>query len=212
MNESAQAHAYAHADFAEAHERFVRLFREKFPALQLTGTVLDLGCGPADVTRRFACAYPRCRLHGVDGAANMLALGQQANQQAHLAERIELFERRLPCMELPLAHYAAVISNSLLHHLHDPLVLWHSVKQFGNSGAPVFIMDLMRPATRPAAEAIVKHYAANEPAILQQDFLASLCAAFTPAEIRAQLHAVHLDTLRSEVVSDRHVIVYGYLP
>ena len=212
MNEPVQAHAYAHADFREAHDRFVALFAEKFPGLQLTGTALDLGCGPADVTRRFARAYPECRLHGIDGAPNMLVLGQTANRDAQLAARIELVEAQLPCTALPLAAYDAVISNSLLHHLHDPLVLWQTVRQFARPAAPVFIMDLLRPASASAAQALVARYAANEPEVLRADFLASLCAAFTPAEVRAQLVEMDLTGLHTEVVSDRHFIVYGYMP
>ena len=212
MNELTQAHAYAHADFSEAHERFVTLFGEKFPKLEVTGTVLDLGCGPADISRRFARAYPACHIHGIDGAANMLELGQVANAQAKLAHRIELFEVRLPCQSLPLPQYDAVISNSLLHHLHDPLVLWRSLRQFARPGAPVFVMDLLRPATRQLAQAIVSTYAENEPAVLREDFLASLCAAFTPEEIRSQLLAMQLTDLQLEVISDRHLIIFGNLP
>jgi hypothetical protein len=62
-----------------------------------------------------------------------------------------------------------------------------------------------------AATALVAQYAANEPEILQRD-LASLCAAFEPAEVRQQLAACGLDTLRVTEVSDRHLLVSGYLP
>jgi trans-aconitate methyltransferase len=212
MNDALQAQAYAQADFSEPHTHFVSLFAEKFPALGVTGNVLDLGCGPADVTRRFAQAYPACRLHGIDGAPNMLALGREMNTQASLAQRIDLFELPLPCPALPLAQYDIVISNSLLHHLHDPLVLWHSLQQFAAPGAPVFIMDLRRPPTVQVAQALVTNYAETEPAVLREDFLASLCAAFTPEEIEAQLTAVQLHNLKVEIVSDRHLIVFGYMP
>lgn len=212
MNEVTQAKAYAEADFSEPHSHFVSMFAKKFPTLQVTGTVLDLGCGPADVSRRFAQVYPECQIHGIDGAANMLTLGREANAQVQLAQRIELFEIQLPCQALPLATYDAVISNSLLHHLHDPMVLWRSLHQFAVSGAPVFIMDLMRPASKEIAQALVDCYAENEPPVLRQDFYASLCAAFTPEEIAQQLAMSQLNSLQVEIVSDRHLIIYGYMP
>lgn len=211
MNGVFQAQAYAHADFSEPHEHFVSLFMRKFPDLPVNGTVLDLGCGPADVSRRFARAFPGCCLHGVDGAANMLQLGRLANQQAQLDSRIELFEVCLPCESLPQPAYDVLISNSLLHHLHEPMVLWQSLQQFARSGSAIFIMDLMRPQTLSLAQAIVSKYAEHEPAVLREDFLASLCAAFTPEEIQMQLLKSHLDTLHMEVISDRHLIVYGYM-
>jgi hypothetical protein len=73
-------------------------------------------------------------------------------------------------------------------------------------------MDLFRPASTTAAQAIVDLYAADEPEVLRQDFLASLCAAFEPAEIEAQLRAHGLDGLAVRLVSDRHLLVTGRLP
>jgi len=212
MNEAAQAQAYAQADFSEPHDRFVSLFIDKFPRLDVSGLVLDLGCGPADISRRFAVAYRQCHVHGIDGAANMLQLGRDMNVDAGLEQRIELFEHCLPCERLPQDHYDVVISNSLLHHLHDPQVLWRSLQQFAAPGAAVFIMDLMRPESILQAQTMVDTYAEHEPAILRQDFFASLCAAFTPEEIRQQLQSVNLDSFHIEAVSDRHLIVYGYMP
>jgi hypothetical protein len=63
-----------------------------------------------------------------------------------------------------------------------------------------------------AAQAIVDQYAANEPEVLRLDFLASLCAAFGPDEIRAQLRAHGLDGCSVRTVSDRHLLITGRLP
>ena len=59
---------------------------------------------------------------------------------------------------------------------------------------------------------LVTTYAETEPAVLREDFLASLCAAFTPEEIEMQLAGVQLQDLQIEIVSDRHLIVFGYMP
>lgn len=211
MNDAAQAHAYAEADFESAHRSFIDLFREKFPQLNITGEVLDLGCGPCDVTRRFALAFPQTILHAVDGAAAMLQEAGRLNRQHRLDERIVLIESRLPDLRLPQRHYHTIISNSLLHHLHDPHMLWETVKNHAKPFAGVFIMDLRRPATEEKAMSLVEQYAANEPGILRRDFYHSLCAAFTPDEVRRQLDEHALSQLTIETVSDRHIIIYGTL-
>lgn len=72
MNDPAQARIYAAADFSEPHGRFIELFAERFPDIRPRGLVLDLGCGPADISIRFARAYLSCRIVGVDGAPAML--------------------------------------------------------------------------------------------------------------------------------------------
>ena len=154
MNDAEQAAAYAFADFEEPHSRFIELFRETFPAEVAMGAVLDLGCGPGDITIRFVRAFPECVAHGVDGAAAMLAHGRSRLEREGLGERVRLIEGYLPGASLPLSGYDAVISNSLLHHLHDPMVLWQTLKAYAKPGAPVFIMDLLRPAGREQARVL----------------------------------------------------------
>lgn len=211
MDEAAQAQAYAAADFSAPHQRFIELFREHFPGLEPQGSVLDLGCGPGDITRRFARAFPSCCVHGIDGAAAMLRLAAEMQQGSDLDSRIRYIHGYLPGAALPQQHYAVLISNSLLHHLADPLVLWRSVRAHGAPGAAVFVMDLMRPDSRATAAAMVERYAVGEPEVLRQDFYHSLLAAYTPDEVAAQLAASGLH-LAVTVVSDRHYTVSGYLP
>jgi ubiquinone/menaquinone biosynthesis C-methylase UbiE len=211
MDDDAQARAYAAADFSEPHNHFVALFRESFPGLELAGPVLDLGCGPADVTIRFARAYPRCRIDGVDGAPAMLRLGRDAVRRGGLDGRIRLIQGYLPDATLPLEAYDAVISNSLLHHLADPRVLWESVKRWGKPGAPVFVMDLRRPDTPEQVENLVRQYASGEPEVLRRDFENSLRAAYRPEEVMEQLRGADLAGLAVRVASDRHLVVAGRL-
>lgn len=175
----------------------------------MEGAVLDLGCGPGDIIFRFVHAYPRCVVHGVDGAAAMLAHGRHRLEREGLGERARLIEGYLPGAALPLDAYDAVISNSLLHHMRDPIVLWDTVKQFGKSGAPVFIMDLLRPTDRQQAQALVDEYAAGEPDVLRHDFFHSLLAAYRVDEVTEQLRVAGLDSLNIEQISDRHLLVHG---
>ena len=212
MDGEAQALAYARADFSEPHDHFVTLFGEFFAGLVVDGRVTDLGCGTGDVTLRFARAHPDCRVDGVDGSAAMLAHAHDAVAAADLGARITLLQGRLPEAILPAATYPVVISNSLLHHLHRPAVLWATIDRLAEPGTAVFVMDLLRPESEADLERLVTEYAADEPEILQRDFRASLHAAFRPAEIEAQLHDAELDWLDVIVVSDRHVVISGQRP
>lgn len=209
MDDPVQASAYAGADFSDAHEMFVRTFHEVFPDAAVTGNVLDLGCGAADVTIRFARSAPSCRMLGVDGAQAMLEQGRAAVSRAALQGRIELINGVLQSLELPRRDFQVILSNSLLHHLHDPAVLWNCIKQYAASGTLVFVMDLMRPATRRDTERLVNTYCETGPEILRRDFFNSLCAAFLPAEVEEQLEESALPELTVKVISDRHWIAYG---
>lgn len=208
MDEAVQALAYAKADFAEPHERFVDGFARCFPDVVPLGTYLDLGCGPGDVTSRFARRYPRVKLHGVDGAEAMLMHGRSLVREAGLEPRIQLIHQFLPTKTLPLGNYDGVISNSLLHHLHDPRGMWQTVHQFAAPGAPIYVVDLRRPDTEAEARRLVEEYSGSEPEILRRDFFNSLLAAFRPEEVERQLADAGLE-LRVEVTSDRHLVVWG---
>lgn len=188
MNDDEQAAAYAKADFSEPHNRVITLFSETFKTYRIKGYVLDLGCGPGDIAFRFARAYPDCRVHGIDGAEAMLRYGRKILAEASdIKHRVELIHGFLPHASLPLAKYNVVISNSLLHHLMNPFVLWQTLKQYAEPGAPIFIVDLKRPQSLEEARRLVETYSGNEPEILKKDFYNSLIAAFDVDEIKTQL-------------------------
>ena len=210
MDDPAQARAYAHADFSVPHQAFVDDFRACFPDV-VPHRVLDLGCGSGDITLRFARAHPRAHIVGIDAAGAMLREARVAIDGEGLASRIVLREAHLPSLPPDLGYFDTIISNSLLHHLVDPQALWVCVREAAAVGACVWVRDLVRPASRAQATALVDHYAAGEPEVLRRDFFNSLLAAYEPDEIRAQLMRAGLAMLRVEEIGDRHVQVRGGL-
>lgn len=209
MSEAEQAKAYAEADFEAAHRSYPMRFTEKFPRRPLRARALDLGCGPCDVTIRFAKANPGYTFVAVDGSAAMLRFAQRAVASAGVARRIKLIEGFIPGAPIPRRQFDVILSSSFLHHLHEPDILWQTVRQYARRGAIVFVPDLRRPATKAKARAMVKKYSAGEPEVLRRDFYNSLLAAFTPVEVRAQLRKAGLSGLTVEIVSDRHLLVSG---
>ncbi len=209
MNDDDQAAAYANADFAAPHEAFVDRFVARFG--DVAGIALDLGCGPADVVLRLA---RRCRhlvIDGVDGADAMLAIGRERVASEGVHNRVRLYHAFLPDDPLPRTGVDVITSNSILHHLHRPEVLWQAVRRAARPGTKVFVMDLMRPASAALVDEYVTLYARGEPQVLQHDFAASLHAAFTVDEVRAQLDAAGLHELVVEATSNRHLLVSGVL-
>lgn len=211
MDDPAQARAYAHADFEDAHSAIVAHFRRVFGKHEAPHTMLDLGCGPADISIRFARLYPDCKIDAVDGAHFMLEQARAFIAREVLQDQITLHLQRLPDCELPEKCYQAIVSNSLLHHLHEPQDLWATVRKYAISGTAIFICDLYRPQTLEQAEDLVSRYATGEPEILRRDFYNSLLAAFTPDEVEAQLSVAGLRGLSLEPISDRHLLVHGRL-
>jgi ubiquinone/menaquinone biosynthesis C-methylase UbiE len=208
MDDEGQALAYARADFGASNQRFVEA------ALRVVGRprrhAIDLGCGPGDVMVRLAHGAPDVRITAVDGSGPMLRLARQAVTSAGLENRIRLVEARLPALPFGPQSFDTVLSKDLLHHLPDPGLLWGEVARLGRPGAVVCVMDLVRPDTPAAARDIVAGAARDESPVLQQDFLNSLCAAFTPDEVREQVSAAGL-ALDVSPIGDRHLLVAGTL-
>ncbi len=209
MDEPAQARAYAEADFSEPNALFVSHFLSLAPPP--TGRLIDLGCGPGDICIRLAGALPGWSIVGLDAGPNMLALADDAVRLAGLADQIELVLARLPELAVT-GPFDALVSNSLLHHLPDPMLLWQAIGKLGASGSLVQVMDLSRPESETEVHQIVATHAASEPEVLRQDFHNSLCAAWRPDEVQAQLEAAGLaDRLAISHPSDRHWLVSGKL-
>lgn len=209
MEDTAQAEAYAGADFEEPNALFVEALHARFGELPAGARVLDLGCGPADIVVRLARRHPGWHFEAVDGSRAMLTLAQAAVQDAGVSDRVTLLQAHIPHPPLLDRRFDLVLSNSLLHHLHDPSVLWELVATVAKPGAPVLVMDLTRPADEATVRRLVDQHSAGEPEVLRRDFHASLHAAFTPDEVRAQLAAAGLDHLEVERATDRHLLVVG---
>ncbi|MFP4209293.1 MAG: class I SAM-dependent methyltransferase [Wenzhouxiangella sp.] len=210
MDEPAQARAYAEADFAEPNSLFTTAVAERL-AGQPPGRLVDLGCGPGDICLRLARALPGWRIVGLDAGPNMLALADLAVAATDCAERIELVCARLPEHGLQ-GPFEAVVSNSLLHHLPDPMTLWQTIGELAGPGSYVQIMDLHRPDSIARARWLVDEHAAGAPEILRQDFYNSLLAAWTIEEVRSQYERAGLDFLRLSRPTERHWMASGLVP
>jgi SAM-dependent methyltransferase len=251
MDEPAQARAYADADFSTSDRAVVERLMELFgteegggePPAGLGPRIVDLGCGPGNITFLRAAMFPEGTVVGIDGAAAMLAIAEERRRaladaapgtwaEASRAARLRFQQAILPLRdeqahslrvqasgedgegdgEDATAGFSAVVSNSLLHHLHDPRVLWRTVRQLADPGAAVYLQDLRRPASAAEAELLVASEMAAAPEVLQRDYRHSLLAAFTAPEVEAQLRDSGLEGLQVQERGGRYLEVWGRLP
>lgn len=213
MDDPQQVATYADCCLDNAYWLFIQCFRRFFPDLVPHEAILDLGCGPAAIPLRLARLFPHCEIHGVEGARHMLAYAKKTVQREGLEKQVRLFHGILPD-NFPLARerYEVVISNSFLHHLADPMVLWQAILKYSLPHAAILIIDLVRPASEEAAELVADKYLPGAPSLLRQDMLLSLHAAYTLAEVAAQLQNAKLsENLKLTMASPCQFAVYGYL-
>ena len=203
MDEVAQVAAYAGADFAASDQALVERLAQVAGARSFARAV-DLGCGPGNITLRLQARFPGLELLGLDGAPRMIEAARARSGVG--GPRFEVCA--FPSPDAP-RDCDLVVSNSLLHHLHDPSVLWDEVRRRAAPGAFVFVADLYRPETPQDALRMVELYTVSEPEVLRTDFHNSLLAAFSDEELRAQLEAAGLGHFTVEYPDDRHVFIFG---
>jgi len=208
MDDPIEADAYDRADFAAVNARFVDRLLELVGDRPVTRAI-DLGCGPGHLTCDLAARRPDWQIVAVDAAAVMIELCARRCADAFVRNVRPTLAGVGELSELPsIGSFDAVVSNSLLHHLPDPMVLWRSIDRLIGPGGVFFLRDLRRPASALEATLIVQKHAGAESQLLQEEFLRSLHAAFTADEIRHQLTRAGLSGWQVVEVDDRYVDVF----
>ena len=216
MDDQVQVQAYAEADFTAGDGLLVDLLASQLSpsAQQRPGfRIVDLGCGPGNISLRLTSRFPDARVTGIDGSFPMI---QRARQRAQASNqdcdfrviRIQDCLSGGKCPELR-GRADVVISNSLLHHLHDPGVLWRATQHLAAPGCRILHRDLRRPLSMSIARDLQRRHLSTAPDVLIRDFLASLAAAFTPEEIVEQLEEAGLASLTVQEEGDRYLVVSG---
>ena len=207
MNGVDQVTAYAAADFSAGDDVTIDRIRSLVAEWPLGNSpiVVDLGCGPGNITVLLARLLPEARVIGIDGAERMLELARQrAADQALAIEFLHRDLRQIKGLKADL-----VVSNSLLHQLHDPLLLWRVTSQLANRGCRVLHRDLRRPESMDELNHLQTLHLPDAPELLLQDFRASLRAAFEPAEVVDQLRITGMKQLSVQLEGDRYLVVSG---
>ena len=210
MTDRCQVEAYAEADFSRGDRHTAALamaLLKRWPVNGDSLTVVDLGCGPGNITLLLAEQLPDARVIGIDGSEAMI---KEARERAS-AQGLTVEFRCLPLQSGNPDELSAdlIVSNSLLHHLHDPSVLWSATQAFASPGGRVLHRDLRRPIDESSIDRLQELHLSDAPAVLVHDFKASLAAAFELEEVRLQLHRAGLNGLSVEEEEDRYLVVSG---
>ncbi len=220
MKDPHQVKAYADADFSESDNSFVNRIDEYLlkmgRKLDSKSLIIDLGCGPGNITERMRRRWPSVRILGIDGSEAMLAIARSRINEEEYFEGVNKIN--YCCLNISSILTGSlnleisadlIVSNSLLHHLHDPSQFWKAINFLSNQGTVHLHRDLRRPLTDDQVSRLQKIYLPDAPDVLVRDYLASLKAAFTVKELREQIQSEQLDHLSVHEVEDRYLEVVG---
>jgi ubiquinone/menaquinone biosynthesis C-methylase UbiE len=214
MDSDDEVDAYSSAA-AQAHleaidKTFVdHLARLLAPVETLAGyRVLDFACGPGQIPILMARRWPDLSIVGVDAGPNMLTRAKHAAAAAGVDIRWQLVrlgahgDRHLPFED---DAFDAVVCNSTLHHLLDPLGALNEVARIVKPSGAVLIRDLKRPSALayPFRVRISgRHYKGE----MRRLYVASVRAAYDLDEVRRMLENSGLNDGRARVF--RHGVTH----
>jgi ubiquinone/menaquinone biosynthesis C-methylase UbiE len=220
MDSATEADDYDRMDFSEVNARFASDARASFGDACASAAVLDLGTGTGRIPLLYAASGAPARLVALDAAPAMVARAEENRRAVHDGSSAAAAARvvfvlgdatRPPFVD---ASFDAVMSNSLVHHLPDPVPFFAAIARVLAPGGRAFVRDLARPESEAVLEAQTNRYAAipvdaagEELARFTRQralFHASLQAAFTVDEVSAMAEAAGLRGAAVRMTSDRH--------
>ena len=219
MDTLAEAVDYDAMDHREVNRLFADEFLEFLDAgAARTGAaaaadlrVLDVGTGTARIPIEICQRRSGLRITGIDLAAHMLQLAQRNIIEAGLAHAIRVEQVDAKALPFGDAHFDAVISNSILHHIPQPIGVFREMVRVTRPGGVLFVRDLLRPPDAEIIATILAKHAGGTTEHQRQMFENSLHAALTLEETGALLHEAGLPAGWARQSSDRHWTIAGRL-
>jgi ubiquinone/menaquinone biosynthesis C-methylase UbiE len=205
MDSAQEALDYDQMDHAEVNRKFVEdLLAVGIDVSERQTDVLDLGTGTAQIPIQLCRQHALSRVMATDAAVSMLELARYNVELAGFVERIQLTQVDAKTLPFDSEMFDVVISNSIVHHLPQPLVALREAVRVTRQGGLLFFRDLLRPDTEAERQRLVQAYAGTANAYQQKMFADSLHAALTLLEVQELITQLGFDLNSVQQTSDRH--------
>lgn len=169
--------------------------------------VIDFGTGPGDIAILLAEKQPDYHIIALDLAKTMIDLALQRLGRSSAAERVNFLVKDAKCTGFPSASFDLIISNSLVHHIPEPQMLFAEMRRVASPGAAILVKDLRRPESLQELAALTAQHASQCSPYQRRLFANSLHAALTVAEVQALAAAAGLSGCTVVPSGDRHWIL-----
>ncbi|WP_066349477.1 class I SAM-dependent methyltransferase [Geminocystis sp. NIES-3708] len=201
MDNDTEAFEYDQMDFTEVNTDFALL------ASKLKGKeakVLDIGTGTAQIPIILADLQPKWHIIAVDLAESMLKLARQNIQKAGKSQQIAVTLVDGKKMPYDDHHFDVIMSNSLVHHIPNPLDLFREINRVVKPQGSILIRDLLRPKSENDIEEILKRANLDYNPRQKQLFKDSLHAALTLDEMKEIISQIGWHNAKIYQSSSRH--------
>ncbi len=201
MDSVEEARDYDQMDHAAVNDVFVT---DLLASGEITGEVLDLGTGTAQIPVALCQQHDDCQVMAVDLAVHMLDLARYQIEVNGLVERIMLDHIDAKSLPHDSDRFDVVMSNSIVHHIPEPAGVLAEAIRVVRSGGRLFFRDLLRPESDESVQQLVSTYAGDANDHQRQMFDDSLRAALSLDEIQNLIAELGYNPEEVQATSDRH--------
>ncbi|MCC9606564.1 class I SAM-dependent methyltransferase [Blastopirellula sp. JC732] len=208
MDDPQEAAVYDAMDHSAVNAKFVADLCEAFsldPSSDYGSylDVFDVGTGTALIPIALCQKLPSARVMAIDMSTSMLNIAKANIDIDSMLERIQLAQANAADNGFDSEMFDLVISNSIIHHLEDPLPTLREIIRVTRPSGMIFIRDLLRPDSEEELAHLVETYGGVDDHE-RRLFGDSLRAALTLDEVRELVEPLGFDPATVTATSDRH--------
>ena len=220
MEKVDQVNSYAKADFSQEENNLINQISYYLLKNEINlgeeDLIVDLGCGPGNISEKLSIKWPRANVVGIDGSKEMILKAKskrknslkrgKLNNLRYIFTDIKNLE---PSKITKDKNISLLVSNSLIHHITYLEDFFNCIKRLSTNKTVNFHKDLRRPNNEKSALKLKEKCSNKYDDILTNDYYASLKASYTLKELRNFLLKYQLSSLEVFEEGDQYLIIYG---
>jgi len=220
MEDKEQVISYDEADFSEGEFNLINQIRyyllRKNISLGEKDLIVDLGCGPGNISEKLAIQWPDSEVVGIDGSKEMIFRAEHKKNISNDQKRLK--NLRYICSDIKdiksnnlllKKRISLLVSNSLIHHITNLEDFFDTIRSLSSTITVNFHKDLKRPLDEKSALKLKAQCSTKYNDILTNDYYASLRASYSFKELKNFILENDLSSLDVFEDGDKYLIVYG---
>jgi len=220
MDKKSQVKAYCAADFSIGEINLIKFISNYLEInninLSKNDLIVDLGCGPGNISEKLSERWPYVNVLGIDGSQEMIREAElrmfknkNMNKYGNLNYLCKDI-RKISSHEIsPSKEITLLVSNSFIHHIIDLDNFFKFIINLSSKETINFHKDLIRPKDKETALKLRDKCSQKYSSVLTNDYYASLKASYRKNEVQEKLLEFNLKSMNVIEESEEYLIVYG---
>ena len=220
MNKKSQVKAYCAADFSLGENNLIKFISNYLKInnihLSRNDLIVDLGCGPGNISERLSERWPDVNVLGIDGSQEMIKEAEWRKSKNKIYSRFGNLNylcsdiRKISSHEIfSRKRISLLVSNSLIHHINHIDNFFKFIINLSDKETINFHKDLIRPKDQETALKLRDKCSQKFSSILTNDYYASLKASYRKNEVQKKILELNLNSMNVIEETKEYLIVYG---